>query len=39
MLRDALIYLLAVVVFVPLAKRLGLGAVLDYLIAGAAIGP
>ncbi len=39
MLRDALIYLLAAVVFVPLAKRFGLGAVLGYLIAGAAIGP
>jgi glutathione-regulated potassium-efflux system ancillary protein KefC len=38
-LRDALIYLAAAVVCVPLAKRAGLGSVLGYLIAGAAIGP
>ncbi len=36
---DALIYLAAAVICVPLAKRFGLGAVLGYLIAGAAIGP
>ncbi|MEQ1515358.1 MAG: glutathione-regulated potassium-efflux system protein KefC [Usitatibacteraceae bacterium] len=36
---DALIYLAAAVICVPIAKRLGLGAVLGYLIAGALIGP
>ena len=36
---DALIYLAAAVICVPLAKRFGLGAVLGYLIAGALIGP
>ena len=39
MMIDALIYLAAAVLCVPLAKRLGLGAVLGYLIAGALIGP
>ncbi len=39
MLIDALIYLTATVICIPIAKRLGLGAVLGYLIAGAAIGP
>jgi glutathione-regulated potassium-efflux system ancillary protein KefC len=39
MLVDALIYLAAAVICVPIAKRLGLGSVLGYLIAGAAIGP
>src|SRR5690349_2783639 len=38
-LAQALVYLAAAVVFVPLAKRLGLGAVLGYLLAGVAIGP
>jgi len=38
-MRDALIYLAATVLCVPIAKRLGLGAVLGYLIAGVAIGP
>jgi monovalent cation:proton antiporter-2 (CPA2) family protein len=38
-LVQALVYLTAGVVSVPLAKRLGLGSVLGYLIAGAAIGP
>lgn len=38
-LRDALIYLAAAVVCVPLAKRAGLGAVLGYLTAGCVIGP
>jgi monovalent cation:proton antiporter-2 (CPA2) family protein len=37
--RDALVYLSAAVVSVPLAKRLGLGSVLGYLLAGVAIGP
>ncbi|HEY0610506.1 MAG TPA: monovalent cation:proton antiporter-2 (CPA2) family protein [Chitinophaga sp.] len=35
----ALIYLSAAVVFVPLAKKLGLGSVLGYLLAGIFIGP
>ncbi|MBA3386558.1 MAG: cation:proton antiporter, partial [Chthoniobacterales bacterium] len=36
---QAFIYLLAAVISVPLAKRLGLGSVLGYLLAGIAIGP
>ena len=36
---QAFIYLVAAVVSVPLAKRLGLGSVLGYLIAGIVIGP
>jgi CPA2 family monovalent cation:H+ antiporter-2 len=36
---QAFIYLCAAVVAVPLAKRLGLGSVLGYLIAGVVIGP
>jgi glutathione-regulated potassium-efflux system ancillary protein KefC len=36
---EALVFLGAAVVCVPLAARLGLGSVLGYLIAGAAIGP
>jgi len=38
-LFQAMIYLGAAVVFVPLAKRLGLGSVLGYLLAGIVIGP
>ena len=38
-LLNALIYLTAAVLVVPVAKRLGLGAVLGYLLAGIAIGP
>ena len=38
-MKEALVFLAAAVVFVPLAARLGLGSVLGYLIAGAAIGP
>ncbi|MEQ1750216.1 MAG: cation:proton antiporter, partial [Prosthecobacter sp.] len=38
-LFQAVIYLLAAVVAVPVAKRLGLGSVLGYLIAGILIGP
>jgi monovalent cation:proton antiporter-2 (CPA2) family protein len=38
-LAQAFVYLCAAVVFVPIAKRLGLGAVLGYLIAGVIIGP
>lgn len=36
---QALVYLAAAVVSVPVAKRLGLGSVLGYLMAGIAIGP
>ena len=36
---QAFIYLCAAVVAVPIAKRLGLGSVLGYLIAGVVIGP
>ena len=39
LLFNALIYLLAAVIAVPLSKRVGLGSVLGYLIAGAVIGP
>lgn len=38
-LLNPLIYLLAAVLAVPIAKKLGLGAVLGYLLAGIAIGP
>ncbi|RLD49729.1 MAG: potassium transporter, partial [Bacteroidetes bacterium] len=37
--HQALIYLIAAVVSVPIAKRLGFGSVLGYLLAGMAIGP
>ena len=36
---DIIIYLLAAVIAVPLASRLGLGSVLGYLAAGIVIGP
>jgi len=36
---QALVYLAAAVVSVPVAKKLGLGSVLGYLIAGILIGP
>ena len=39
LLRDALVYLGAAVVCVPIAKQSGLGSVLGYLIAGWLIGP
>ncbi len=38
-LVQAFVYLTAALVSVPIAKRLGLGSVLGYLIAGAIIGP
>jgi glutathione-regulated potassium-efflux system protein KefB len=38
-LNQALVLLAVVVVAVPLFKRLGLGSVLGYLVAGALIGP
>ena len=37
--RNAIIYLLAAVISVPVAKRLGFGSVLGYLLAGMIIGP
>lgn len=39
MLQAAVVFLLAAVIAVPLAKRLQLGAVLGYLFAGVIIGP
>src|SRR5207237_9381526 len=38
-LQQALVYLAAGVIAVPLFRRLGLGSVLGYLIAGVIIGP
>lgn len=38
-LLPALVYLMAALVAVPLAHRLGLGSVLGYLLAGVLIGP
>lgn len=37
--QQALVYLIAAVVSVPVAKRLGFGSVLGYLLAGIVIGP
>src|ERR1700754_1175960 len=39
LLIQALVYLTAGVFSVPIAKRLGMGSVLGYLVAGAIIGP
>ncbi len=39
LLQAAVVFLLAAVLTVPLAKRLQLGAVLGYLLAGVIIGP
>ncbi len=39
MMVAALVYLAAAVICVPLARWLGLGSILGYLLAGAAIGP
>ncbi|HET8881349.1 MAG TPA: monovalent cation:proton antiporter-2 (CPA2) family protein [Solimonas sp.] len=39
MLADIALFLAAAVLFVPLFRRLGLGAVLGYLAAGVVIGP
>lgn len=39
LLSDAFVYLVAAVIAVPIANRLGLGSVLGYLIAGVVIGP
>ncbi|MEQ1565010.1 MAG: monovalent cation:proton antiporter-2 (CPA2) family protein [Myxococcota bacterium] len=38
-LAQALVYLGAAVIAVPIASRLGLGSVLGYLLAGVAVGP
>jgi CPA2 family monovalent cation:H+ antiporter-2 len=38
-LKTALVFLTSAVLFVPLAKKLGLGSVLGYLLAGIVIGP
>ena len=38
-LFQALVYLASAVLFVPIAKKLGLGSVLGYLLAGVIIGP
>ncbi|RYZ49127.1 MAG: potassium transporter, partial [Sphingobacteriales bacterium] len=38
-LFQAMVYLAAAVVMVPIAKKLGLGSVLGYLLAGIVIGP
>lgn len=37
--QIAIIFLAAAVVFVPIAKKLGIGSVLGYLLGGIAIGP
>ncbi|PKF60248.1 potassium transporter [Psychromonas sp. psych-6C06] len=39
MLEIAVIYLAAAIISVPIAKRIGLGSVLGYLLAGILIGP
>ena len=39
LLHEAVIYLLAALIAVPLSKRLGFGSVLGYLLAGIMIGP
>ncbi len=39
LLGQAMVYLAAGVVSVPIAKRLGLGSVLGYLVAGVLVGP
>ncbi len=39
MFFQAMIYLAAAVIFVPLAKKAGIGSILGYLIAGMIIGP
>jgi monovalent cation:proton antiporter-2 (CPA2) family protein len=38
-LQEAIIYLLAAIISVPISKRLGFGSVLGYLCAGILIGP
>lgn len=36
---QAMLYLAAAVVFVPIAKKIGIGSILGYLLAGMVIGP
>jgi glutathione-regulated potassium-efflux system ancillary protein KefC len=38
-MRDAMVYLAAAILFVPIASRFRLGSVLGYLVAGCIIGP
>ena len=38
-LNEAIIFLIAAVIAVPLSRRFGLGSILGYLIAGIIIGP
>ncbi|WP_332912737.1 cation:proton antiporter [Algoriphagus boritolerans] len=38
-LFNAIVYILAAIVCVPIAKRLGMGSVLGYLVAGILVGP
>src|SRR5687768_10045153 len=38
-LRTALVFLASAVIFVPVAKKIGMGSVLGYLAAGIVIGP
>lgn len=38
-LANAVVYIIAAIICVPLAKRLGMGSVLGYLLAGILIGP
>ena len=38
-LHEALVYLITAVIAVPVAKRLGFGSVLGYLVGGLVIGP
>ena len=38
-LLEIIVYLAAAIITVPLSKRLGLGSVLGYLVAGILIGP
>jgi Kef-type K+ transport system membrane component KefB len=37
-LQDALIYLATAAIFVPIARKLGLGSILGYLLGGILIG-
>ncbi|RFS23029.1 potassium transporter [Chitinophaga silvatica] len=39
LLFQSMVYLAAAILFVPIAKKIGLGAVLGYLLAGIIIGP
>ena len=39
LLQEAIIYLVAALIAVPISKRFGFGSVLGYLVAGIIIGP